>query len=178
VFSIEGRGTVGTGRIDRGIVQVGDKVDIVGLREDIQKSSITGVEMFQKTLESGQAGDNVGVLLRGIEKKGPRARHGRRGSGLDHPAHQVRVRGVRALEGGRRTPHAVLQRLPAAVLLPHDGRDRSLQAPGGAEMCMPGDNVKLEVELMIPVAMDEQLRFAIREGGRTVGAGVVTKILK
>ncbi|MCK6448072.1 MAG: elongation factor Tu [Planctomycetes bacterium] len=178
VFSIEGRGTVGTGRIDRGIVRVSDKVDIVGLREDVQKSVVTGVEMFQKTLESGQAGDNVGILLRGIEKKDLERGMvvAAPGSITPHTKFEAEVYVLSKEEGGRHTPFFNGYR-PQFYFRTTDvtGTAKLL---GGAEMCMPGDNVKIEVELMIPVAMDEQLRFAIREGGRTVGAGVVTKILK
>ncbi len=178
VFSIEGRGTVGTGRIDRGIVRTGDKVDIVGLREDVQKSVITGVEMFQKTLESGQAGDNVGVLVRGIDKKDLERGMviAAPGSITPHTKFECEVYVLSKDEGGRHTPFFSGYR-PQFYFRTTDVTGAS-KLLGGAEMCMPGDNVKLEVELMIPVAMDEQLRFAIREGGRTVGAGVVTKILK
>ncbi|MCC6407870.1 MAG: elongation factor Tu [Planctomycetes bacterium] len=178
VFSIEGRGTVGTGRIDRGIVRTGDKVDIVGLREEIQKSVVTGVEMFQKTLESGQAGDNVGILLRGIDKKDLERGMvvAAPGSITPHTHFEAEVYVLSKEEGGRHTPFFNGYR-PQFYFRTTDVTGTS-KLLGGAEMCMPGDNVKLEVELMIPVAMDEQLRFAIREGGRTVGAGVVTKILK
>ncbi|MCE9592762.1 MAG: elongation factor Tu [Planctomycetes bacterium] len=178
VFSIEGRGTVGTGRIDRGIVRTGDKVDIVGLREEITKSVVTGVEMFQKTLESGQAGDNVGILLRGVDKANLERGMvvAAPGSITPHTHFEAEVYVLSKEEGGRHTPFFNGYR-PQFYFRTTDvtGTAKLL---GGAEMCMPGDNVKLEVELMIPVAMDEQLRFAIREGGRTVGAGVVTKILK
>jgi elongation factor Tu len=178
VFSIEGRGTVGTGRIDRGIVRTSDKVDIVGLREEIQKSVVTGVEMFQKTLESGQAGDNVGVLLRGIDKKDLERGMvvAAPGSITPHTKFEAEVYVLSKEEGGRHTPFFNGYR-PQFYFRTTDVTGTS-KLLGGAEMCMPGDNVKLEVELMIPIAMDEQLRFAIREGGRTVGAGVVTKILK
>ena len=123
VFSITGRGTVATGRIERGKVKVGEEVEIVGIKATA-KTVVTGVEMFRKLLDEGQAGDNVGCLLRGIEARGHRARPGAREAGLDHAAHEVQGRGVRADEGRGRPAHAVLQRLPAAVLLPHDGRDR------------------------------------------------------
>ncbi|MBI5431396.1 MAG: elongation factor Tu [Planctomycetes bacterium] len=178
VFSIEGRGTVGTGRIDRGVVRTGDKVDIVGLREEIQKSVVTGVEMFQKTLESGQAGDNVGILLRGIDKKDLERGMvvAAPGSITPHTHFEAEVYVLSKEEGGRHTPFFNGYR-PQFYFRTTDVTGTS-KLLGGAEMCMPGDNVKLEVELSIPVAMDEQLRFAIREGGRTVGAGVVTKILK
>ena len=179
VFSIEGRGTVATGRIERGLIKVGEEVDIIGFSPEPRKTICTGVEMFNKTLDQGQAGDNVGLLAPRHQARGNRARPGDRQARLHHAAHQFRGRGVRAVEGRRRPAHAVLQRLPAAVLLPHDRRHR--QRPsclGDAEMCMPGDNVNLEVELISPIAMDANVRFAIREGGRTVGSGVVTKVLK
>ena len=130
VFSIKGRGTVATGRVERGKVKVGDEVEIIGLSRQPTKTIVTGVEMFHKTLDEGMAGDNVGVLLRGIEARRRRARPGARQAGLDHAAHQVRGRGVRPDEGRRRPSHAVLQRLSAAVLLPHDGRDRDGEAAG------------------------------------------------
>ena len=123
VFTITGRGTVVTGRIERGIVKVGEEVEIVGFG-DTRKTVVTGVEMFRKLLDQGQAGDNVGVLLRGIEARGDRARPGAGEAGLDHAAQEVQGRGLRPEEGGGRPSHAVLQRLPAAVLLPHDRRDR------------------------------------------------------
>jgi elongation factor Tu len=178
VFSISGRGTVGTGRIDRGRIKVGETVEIVGLREDIRKTTITGVEMFQKTLESGEAGDNVGVLLRGIEKNDIERGMvlAAPGSITPHTQFECEVYVLSKDEGGRHTPFFSGYR-PQFYFRTTDvtGTAKLL---GGAEMCMPGDNVKMEVELLTPVAMDEQLRFAIREGGRTVGAGVVTKILK
>ena len=137
----------------------------------------TGVEMFRKLLDEGQAGDNVGVLLRGTKREDVE-----RGQVLAKPGsitpHTNSRRGVRADEGRGRAAHAVLQGVPAAVLLPHDGRDGTIELPEGVEMVMPGDNVKMTVELISPIAMEEGLRFAIREGGKTVGAGVVTKILK
>ncbi len=178
VFSISGRGTVGTGRIDRGRCKVGEVVEIVGLREDIRKVTITGVEMFQKTLEGGEAGDNVGVLLRGIEKNDIERGMvlAAPGSITPHTHFEAEVYVLSKDEGGRHTPFFSGYR-PQFYFRTTDvtGTAKLL---GGAEMCMPGDNVKIEVELLTPVAMDEQLRFAIREGGRTVGAGVVTKIIK
>jgi len=173
-----GRGTVGTGRIDRGIVKVGEAVEIVGLRETVMKSVCTGVEMFQKTLDQGQAGDNVGILLRGVEKKDLERGMvvAKPGTITPHTKFEAEVYILSKEEGGRHTPFFSGYR-PQFYFRTTDvtGTAKLL---GGAEMCMPGDNVKMEVELLIPVAMDEQLRFAIREGGRTVGAGVVTKILK
>ncbi len=178
VFSISGRGTVGTGRIDKGRVKVGETVEIVGLREDIRKVTITGVEMFQKTLDSGEAGDNVGVLIRGIEKNDIERGMvlAAPGSITPHTKFEAEVYVLSKDEGGRHTPFFTGYR-PQFYFRTTDVTGTATLM-GGAEMCMPGDNVKIEVELLTPVAMDEQLRFAIREGGRTVGAGVVTKILK
>jgi elongation factor Tu len=177
VFSIKGRGTVGTGRIERGIVKVGDTLDIVGMAAEIGKTTCTGVEMFQKTLDEGQAGENVGVLLRGVEKDGLR-----RGMVLcapntikPHTKFECEVYILSKEEGGRHTPFFNGYRPQFYFRTTDVTGTASLM--GDAEMVMPGDNVKLTVELGTPVAMDEQLRFAIREGGRTVGAGVVTKIL-
>ena len=178
VFSISGRGTVGTGRIDRGIVKVGDPVEIVGLRDEILKSTCTGVEMFQKELDQGEAGDNVGILLRGVDKT--TLERGmvvcKPGSITAHIKFEAEVYVLSKEEGGRHTPFFSNYR-PQFYFRTTDVTG-SVKLLGGAEMCMPGDNVKIEVELLTPVAMEDQLRFAIREGGRTVGAGVVTKILK
>ncbi len=177
VFSISGRGTVGTGRIDRGRVKVGEPVEIVGLRAESMKSVCTGVEMFQKTLDEGVAGDNVGLLLRGVEKTDLERGMvvAKPGSITPHTKFEAEVYVLSKDEGGRHTPFFSGYR-PQFYFRTTDvtGTAKLL---GGAEMCMPGDNIKMEVELLTPVAMDEQLRFAIREGGRTVGAGVVTKIL-
>ena len=178
VFSISGRGTVATGRIDRGRIKVGEAVEIVGLRPEIMKSTCTGVEMFQKTLDEGQAGDNVGLLLRGMERTDVERGQviAKPGSITPHTHFEAEVYILSKDEGGRHTPFFSGYR-PQFYFRTTDvtGTAKLL---GGAEMCMPGDNVKMEVELLTPVAMDEQLRFAIREGGRTVGAGVVTKIIK
>jgi elongation factor Tu len=172
-----GRGTVGTGRIERGIVKVGDALHVVGMRDEIQDTTCTGVEMFQKTLDEGRAGENVGVLLRGIEKNdlirgmvlvAPK-------SVTPHRKFEAEVYVLSKEEGGRHTPFFSGYR-PQFYFRTTDVTG-SANLLGGAEMCMPGDNVKLEIELITPIAMEEQLRFAIREGGRTVGAGVVTKIL-
>jgi elongation factor Tu len=181
VFSIKGRGTVGTGRIERGKVKVGDEVEIVGLMRAPRKTVVTGVEMFNKTLESGMAGDNVGVLLRGIERT-----ELERGQVLAKPnsitPHTEFEAGIYVLtkdEGGRHTPFFSGYR-PQFYFRTTDVTG-TVTLPEGMEMCMPGDNVpKLTVKLIedSPIAMDEGLRFAIREGGRTVGSGVVTKILK
>jgi elongation factor Tu len=178
VFSIKGRGTVGTGRIERGIVKVGDSLEIVGMKTEISKTTCTGVEMFQKTLDEGQAGDNVGVLLRGVEKKdlvrgqvlaAP-------GTITPHTDFEAEVYVLSKEEGGRHTPFFSGYR-PQFYFRTTDVTGTA-NLLGGAEMCMPGDNVRLQIKLLTPVAMDEQLRFAIREGGRTVGAGVVTKIIE
>ena len=177
VFSIDGRGTVVTGRIERGLIKVGDKIQIVGLR-DPQETTVTGVEMFNKTLDSGIAGDNVGLLLRGTGKDDVE-----RGQVLcaansikPHTQFECEVYVLKAEEGGRKTPFFNGYR-PQFYFRTTDVTG-GVKLLGGAEMCMPGDNVKLEVEMQKPIAMDEGSRFAIREGGRTVGSGVVTKILK
>ncbi len=176
VFSISGRGTVVTGRIERGIIKVGEEVEIVGIKPT-SKTVVTGVEMFRKLLDQGEAGDNVGCLLRGIEREGvERGRCWR--SRLREAAHEVHGGGLYPDQGRGRPPHAVLHQLSPAVLLPHDRRDGVVTLPTGTEMVMPGDNVSMEVTLIVPIAMEEKLRFAIREGGRTVGAGVVAKIIE
>jgi len=184
VFSIKGRGTVGTGRIERGVVKVGDEVEIIGLHaEPGRKTIITGVEMFNKTLESGIAGDNVGCLLRGVDKN-----ELERGQVLAKPKsitpHTKFLGEVYVLtkeEGGRHTPFFPGYR-PQFYLRTTDvtGSIKELQARDGgkADMCMPGDNIQMMVEIINPIAMEDGLRFAIREGGRTVGSGVVTKILE
>jgi elongation factor Tu len=176
VFSIEGRGTVVTGRIEKGIVKVGEKVQIIGLR-DTQETVCTGVEMFRKLLDQGQAGDNVGILLRGTKKEDVQ-----RGQVLaapnsikPHTKFEAEVYVLGKDEGGRKTPFFSGYR-PQFYFRTTDVTG-SVNLLGGAEMCMPGDNVKLEVELGKPIAMDVGARFAIREGGRTVGSGIVTKIL-
>ena len=177
VFSIEGRGTVATGRIEAGVVKVGEKIQIIGLR-DTQETTVTGVEMFQKTLDQGIAGDNVGLLLRGLKKEDIQ-----RGQVLaannsikPHTVFEAEVYVLSKEEGGRHTPFFTGYR-PQFYFRTTDVTG-STKLLGGAEMCMPGDNVKVEVELGKPIAMEEQSRFAIREGGKTVGSGVVTKILK
>jgi elongation factor Tu len=177
VFSIKGRGTVGTGRIERGVVKVGDACEVVGLRDTI-KSTVTGVEMFNKTLDSGQAGDNVGVLLRGVEKNDLM-----RGMVLaapnsikPHTEFEAQVYVLTKDEGGRHTPFFNNYR-PQFYFRTTDVTG-SIELQGGAEMCMPGDNIACKVVLIQPIAMEENLRFAIREGGRTVGAGAVTKVIK
>jgi elongation factor Tu len=179
VFSIKGRGTVGTGRIERGVVKVGDEVEIVGLMKAPRKTVVTGVEMFQKTLESGRAGDNVGVLLRGIERTDLERGQvlAKPNSITPHTKFEGQVYILSKDEGGRHTPFFSGYR-PQFYFRTTDVTG-NITLPEGVEMCMPGDNVKFTVELIAdsPIAMDEGLRFAIREGGRTIGSGVVTKIL-
>jgi elongation factor Tu len=183
VFSIKGRGTVGTGRIERGKVHVGDEVAIIGLSKDIRKTVVTGVEMFNKTLDEGQAGDNVGLLLRGIEKKDLERGQviAKPGSITPHTKFYAQVYVLTKEEGGRHTPFFPKYK-PQFYFRTTDvtGGVLALMSEDGkpAEMCMPGDNIKVEVEIISPIAMDEGLRFAIREGGRTVGAGVVTKVIE
>lgn len=177
VFSIKGRGTVATGRIDRGVVKVGDGVEIVGIRKENKTSTITGVEMFQKTLDSGQAGDNVGVLLRGVEKDDIERGQVicKPGSIKPHTKFKGEVYILSKEEGGRTTPFFTGYK-PQFYFRTTDVTG-SVKLPAGVEMCMPGDNVLLEVELLGPVAMEKGLRFAVREGGRTVGSGVVSEII-
>ena len=177
VFSIEGRGTVGTGRIERGQIKVGDAIEIVGLREEIEKTTCTGVEMFNKTLQEGQAGDNAGLLLRGVKKE-----ELSRGMVLaapksitPHTKFKANIYALSKDEGGRHTPFFSGYRPQFYFRTTDVTGDANLV---GAEMCMPGDNVEVEVVLGTPIAMDEHQRFAIREGGRTVGAGAVSEIIE
>jgi len=176
VFSITGRGTVATGRIERGKIKTGEEVAIVGFGSD-KKSVVTGVEMFRKLLDDGQAGDNVGLLLRGVDKK--EIERGmvlaKPGSIPPHTKFEAEVYVLTKDEGGRHTPFFKGYR-PQFYFRTTDVTG-SVELPAGVEMVMPGDNTKMTIELITPIAMEEQLRFAIREGGRTVGAGVVTKIL-
>jgi elongation factor Tu len=182
VFSIKGRGTVGTGRVDRGKVHVGDEIEIVGLAKETRKTIVTGVEMFNKTLNEGMAGDNIGVLLRGVEKK--ELERGQviaaPGSITPHTKFEAEVYVLSKEEGGRHTSFFAGYK-PQFYFRTTDvtGSVLAIKSREGkiAEMCMPGDNIAMEVEIIAPIAMEAQLRFAIREGGRTVGAGVVTKIL-
>jgi elongation factor Tu len=178
VFSIKGRGTVGTGRIERGKIKVGEEVEIVGLTKQPRKTVVTGVEMFNKTLEYGVAGDNVGVLLRGIERTDLERGQvlAKPGSITPHTKFEASVYILAKEEGGRHTPFFTGYR-PQFYFRTTDVTG-TVALPQGVEMCMPGDNVNITVELLAesPIAMDEGLRFAIREGGRTVGSGVVTKI--
>jgi elongation factor Tu len=177
VFSISGRGTVVTGRIERGIVKVGDEVEIVGIR-DTSKTTVTGVEMFRKLLDQGQAGDNVGVLLRGTKRDDVERGQvlAKPGSITPHTKFEAEVYILTKEEGGRHTPFFKGYR-PQFYFRTTDVTGMC-ELPEGTEMVMPGDNVKMTVDLIAPIAMEEGLRFAIREGGRTVGAGVVAKVLK
>jgi elongation factor Tu len=177
VFSIEGRGTVATGRVERGVVKVGEEVEIVGLSPDKRKVVVTGVEMFNKTLDTGQAGDNVGCLLRGIKREEIERGQvlAKPNSITPHTKFECEVYVLSKEEGGRHTPFFSGYR-PQFYFRTTDVTG-SANLMGNAEMCMPGDNARLSVELMVPIAMDDGVRFAIREGGRTVGSGVVTKIL-
>ncbi len=177
VFSITGRGTVATGRIERGKIKVGEEVALVGFGSD-KKTVVTGVEMFRKLLDDGQAGDNVGLLLRGVEKNDIERGMvlAKPGSVTPHTHFEAEVYVLRKEEGGRHTPFFKGYR-PQFYFRTTDVTG-SVELPAGVEMVMPGDNIGVKVELITPIAMDEGLRFAIREGGRTVGAGVVTKILK
>ena len=178
VFSITGRGTVATGRIETGVVHVGDAVDIIGMGAEKLKSTVTGVEMFRKLLDEGEAGDNVGLLLRGIDKT--EIRRGmviaKPGSVHPHRKFQAEVYILKKEEGGRHTPFHNKYR-PQFYLRTMDVTGE-VQLPDGVEMVMPGDNVTIKVTLIYPVALNVGLRFAIREGGRTVGAGQITKIIK
>ena len=177
VFSITGRGTVATGRIERGLLKLNDEIEIVGIVEDPMKSVVTGIEMFRRLLDQGQAGDNAGILLRGIDKE--QIQRGmvlcKPGSINPHKKFECEVYVLSKDEGGRHTPFFKGYR-PQFYFRTTDVTG-ACELPSGVEMVMPGDNVKLSVELIQPVAMEDGLRFAIREGGRTVGAGVVTKIL-
>ena len=177
VFSIKGRGTVATGRIERGVIKVGDAAEIVGLRPDPMKTTVTGVEMFQKTLDEGQAGDNVGCLLRGVEKD--EIQRGqvlcKPGSISPHTGFEGEIYVLTKDEGGRHTPFFTGYK-PQFYFRTTDITGK-VELQGGAEMCMPGDNVSVKVDLEGKgVAMEEGVRFAVREGGRTVGSGVVSKV--
>jgi elongation factor Tu len=177
VFSISGRGTVVTGRVERGVVKVGEEVEIIGIRPT-SKTTVTGVEMFRKLLDQGQAGDNIGALLRGIERDGIERGQvlAKPGSVTPHTQFVAEAYILTKEEGGRHTPFFANYR-PQFYFRTTDVTG-IVKLPEGTEMVMPGDNVSVEVELIVPIAMEEKLRFAIREGGRTVGAGVVAKILK
>jgi elongation factor Tu len=178
VFSITGRGTVVTGRVERGVIHVGDKVEIVGIRDEVMNTTVTGVEMFRKELDEGQAGDNVGLLLRGVDKN--EVERGQvvaaPGTITPHKKFKAQVYVLKKEEGGRHKPFFSGYR-PQFYFRTTDVTG-SIKLPDGVEMCMPGDHVEMEVELIQPIAMEKELRFAIREGGRTVGAGAVTEIIE
>ncbi len=176
VFTITGRGTVGTGRVERGQVKVGEEIEIVGLAEETRKSVVTGIEMFRKLLDIGIAGDNIGVLLRGIERNDIERGQvlSKPGSIKPHKKFQAEVYVLSKEEGGRHTPFFANYR-PQFYFRTTDVTG-TIKLPEGVEMVMPGDNIKMDVELIIPIACEPGLRFAIREGGRTVGAGVVTAV--
>jgi elongation factor Tu len=178
VFTITGRGTVATGRIETGVINVGEEIEILGMREEKLKSTVTGVEMFRKLLDRGQAGDNVGLLLRGVEKKDIWRGMvlAKPGSITPHTQFKAEIYVLKKEEGGRHTPFHNKYR-PQFYFRTTDVTGE-IFLPEGREMCMPGDNVTITVHLIVPVAMDKGLRFAIREGGRTVGAGQVTDIIK
>ncbi|WP_343755417.1 EF-Tu/IF-2/RF-3 family GTPase, partial [Rhodovulum strictum] len=177
VFSISGRGTVVTGRVERGVINVGDQIEIVGIRPT-QTTTCTGVEMFRKLLDRGEAGDNIGALLRGIDRD--QVERGqvlcKPGSVKPHKKFEAEAYILTKEEGGRHTPFFANYR-PQFYFRTTDVTG-TVQLPEGTEMVMPGDNLKFTVELIAPIAMEEKLRFAIREGGRTVGAGVVSKIIE
>ncbi|MFN7273025.1 MAG: EF-Tu/IF-2/RF-3 family GTPase, partial [Gammaproteobacteria bacterium] len=177
VFSISGRGTVVTGRIERGIVKVGEEVEIVGIR-DTQKTTVTGIEMFRKLLDQGEAGDNIGALLRGTKREDVERGQvlAKPGTITPHTKFKAETYILTKEEGGRHTPFFSNYR-PQFYFRTTDVTG-VVTLPAGTEMVMPGDNVSMDVELVSPIAMEDGLRFAIREGGRTVGAGVVAKILK
>jgi elongation factor Tu len=177
VFSIKGRGTVATGRIERGVIKVGEEIEIIGFK-DTRKSVVTGVEMFRKLLDQGQAGDNVGCLLRGVEKDEIERGQvlAKPGSIMPHTHFLGEVYVLKKEEGGRHTPFFTNYR-PQFYIRTTDVTG-TVNLPEGVKMVMPGDNITMNIELIAPVALEEQMRFAIREGGKTVGAGVVTKILK
>ena len=176
VFSISGRGTVVTGRVERGVLKVGDEVEIVGIKPT-QKTTVTGVEMFRKLLDQGEAGDNIGALLRGTKRE--EVERGQvlaaPGTITPHTKFEAEVYVLTKEEGGRHTPFFANYR-PQFYFRTTDVTG-TVSLPAGVEMVMPGDNIKMTVELIAPIAMEENLRFAIREGGRTVGAGVVSKII-
>ena len=178
VFTITGRGTVVTGRVEQGQIKIGDEVEIVGIHEKVEKTVVTGVEMFQKTLDAAQAGDNAGALLRGVKREEIERGQvlAKPGSITPHTDFDAEIYVLSKEEGGRHTPFFSKYR-PQFYFRTTDVTGE-ITLPEGQEMVMPGDNTQMTVELIQPIAMDEGLRFAVREGGRTVGAGVVTKITK
>jgi elongation factor Tu len=177
IFSIEGRGTVVTGRVERGVVKVGDEVEIVGLKPTA-KTAVTGVEMFRKLLDQGQAGDNIGCLLRGTKKEEVQRGQvlAKPGSITPHTEFEGQVYVLTKDEGGRHT--AFMKGYRPQFYIRTTDVTGDIELPEGVEMVMPGDNVTLKVKLIAPVALEEKMRFAIREGGRTVGAGTVSKVIK
>ncbi|HQR28862.1 MAG TPA: EF-Tu/IF-2/RF-3 family GTPase, partial [Anaeromyxobacteraceae bacterium] len=177
VFSISGRGTVATGRVERGIVKVGEEVEIVGLKPTA-KTVVTGVEMFRKLLDQGEAGDNIGALLRGLKREEVERGQvlAKPGSITPHTKFKAEVYVLTKEEGGRHTPFFNGYR-PQFYFRTTDVTG-SIQLPAGVEMIMPGDNIAMDVELITPIAMEKELRFAIREGGRTVGSGVVAEVIQ
>lgn len=178
VFTISGRGTVSTGRVERGSVKVGEEVEVIGLGKETKKTTITGIEMFRKTLDEGQAGDNVGLLLRGIEKEDIERGQviAKPGTVKPHTEFEAEIYVLKKEEGGRHSPFFKGYR-PQFYIRTTDVTGE-VGLPEGVEMVMPGDNIKITAKLIYPVALEEGLRFAIREGGKTVGAGVVTKVIK
>jgi elongation factor Tu len=178
VFTITGRGTVVTGRVEQGEIKIGDEIEIVGIHEKVEKTVVTGVEMFNKTLDSAQAGDNAGALLRGTKREEVERGQvlAKPGSITPHTHFKAEVYVLSKDEGGRHTPFFNGYR-PQFYFRTTDVTG-SIKLPDGQEMVMPGDNTNMEIEMIQPIAMDQGLRFAIREGGRTVGAGVVTEIIK
>jgi elongation factor Tu len=177
VFSISGRGTVVTGRVERGVVKVGEELEIVGIRPTT-KTTCTGVEMFRKLLDQGQAGDNIGALLRGVDREGVERGQvlAKPGTVKPHKKFKAEAYILTKEEGGRHTPFFTNYR-PQFYFRTTDVTG-VVHLPAGTEMVMPGDNIAMEVHLIVPIAMEEKLRFAIREGGRTVGAGVVASIIE
>jgi elongation factor Tu len=177
IFSIEGRGTVVTGRIERGIVKVGEEIEIVGLRDTV-KTTVTGIEMFNKNLSQGQAGDNAGILVRGIKKEDITRGQvlAKPGSVKPHTKFECEIYVLKKEEGGRHTPF--MNGYKPQFYIRTTDVTGEVQLPDGVQMVMPGDNTKFTVTLVSPVALEEKQGFAIREGGRTVGAGVVTSIIE
>ena len=178
VFSITGRGTVATGRVERGVLKVSDEVELVGLTDEARKIVVTGVEMFRKLLDQAEAGDNIGALLRGVQRNEIERGQvlSKPGSIHPHTKFNSEVYVLKKEEGGRHTPFFNGYR-PQFYFRTTDVTG-SVKLPDGVEMCMPGDNIRMEIDLITPIAIEEQLRFAIREGGRTVGSGVVTGIIE
>ncbi len=178
VFSIEGRGTVATGRVERGLLKVGEEVELVGLRDDIRKTTVTGIEMFNKSLDTAQAGDNVGLLLRGLKREDVERGEviAKSGSVTPHTEFESEVYILTKEEGGRHSQFVSGYR-PQFYIRTTDVTGE-IQLPEGVDVALPGDNIKMTVRLITPVALEEGVRFAIREGGRTVGAGVISKIIK